>query len=126
MKRGLRKGDIILSILFVILLAVWLYMRSAGVGSDELSADIIQDGKVIRSLRLRPGMPPQEFTIERDGGWNKIRVEGEKIAVVDANCPDKYCVRRGWLKEPGSSAVCAPHRLEIRISGKSRVDGVTY
>jgi hypothetical protein len=126
MKRGLRKGDIILSILFVILLAVWLYIRSAGVGSDELSADIIQDGKVIRSLRLRPGMPPQEFTIERDGGWNKIRVEGEKIAVVDANCPDKYCVRRGWLKEPGSSAVCAPHRLEIRISGKSRVDGVTY
>ena len=126
MKRCLRKGDFILSVLFVILLAVWLYMRSAGVGSDELSADIIQDGKVIRSLKLKPGMPPQEFTVERDGGWNRIRAEGEMIAVVDANCPDKYCVRRGWLKEAGSSAVCAPHRLEIRISGKSGVDGVTY
>ena len=126
MKRGLKKGDIVLFLLFMILLALWFYMRSENVDSDDLRADIIQDGKVIRSLTLKPGMPPQEFTVERDGGWNRIRAEGEMIAVVDANCPDKYCVRRGWLKEAGSSAVCAPHRLEIRISGKSGVDGVTY
>jgi hypothetical protein len=126
MKRGLKKGDIVLFLFFMILLALWFYMRSENVDSDDLRADIIQDGKVIRSLTLKPGMPPQEFKIERDGGWNRIRAEGGRIAVVDANCPDKYCVRRGWLKGAGSSAVCAPHRLEIRISGKSRVDAVTY
>jgi hypothetical protein len=55
-----------------------------------------------------------------------LRTEDGRITVIEANCPDRDCVKRGWLKKPGDSAVCLPHRLVIRLTGESEVDGVTY
>lgn len=91
-----------------------------------LSVEILQDGRLIRKVRLEEGKLPEEFIIRSNGGYNTIRVEGIKIAVIEADCPDGDCVHRGWLKRAGDTAVCLPHRLVIRVIGDAAVDGVTY
>lgn len=62
-----------------------------------------------------------------------ILVENGRIRFEETNCPDKTCVRTGWLEEPGDSAVCLPGRFMIKIEraegiegAKDEVDGVTY
>lgn len=93
---------------------------------DEINAEIIQDGKLLQRVLLKKGDPARQLVVEYKGGRNVLKTEDGKIAVIEADCPDKDCVKRGWLKKPGDSAVCLPHRLVIRISGESETDGVTW
>ena len=96
-----------------------------------LEAEIVRDGMVIETLALTG--PPREIRVESEGaaraahGFNIIRVERGRIAVVSADCPDGACVRRGWISHAGGGAVCLPHRLVVRIKGAGGgVDGVSW
>ncbi|HAJ93962.1 MAG TPA: NusG domain II-containing protein [Synergistaceae bacterium] len=126
---GMKRGDrAMLGILMVILVAsgvVW-GTRSMTAAPDAMTAEIIQDGKLLQRVSLKKGDPAREFAIEYKGGRNRLKAEDGKIAVIEADCPDKDCVKRGWLKRPGDSAICLPHRLVIRLTGESEVDGVTW
>ena len=52
-----------------------------------------------------------------------IRAEPGRIAVVAADCPDRICVREGWLSDSASPIVCLPHRLVIRIEKNAADSG---
>ena len=86
-------------------------------------AEIIVDGEVVRTVELSED---NEFDIELGGGeFNRIRVENGRIAVIDASCPDKLCVRQGYISGGGIPIVCLPHRLSVEVTGGSGVDAVT-
>lgn len=125
MKRGDRAMLVTLMVTLVVSSVVW-GIRSMTAAPDVMSADIIQDGKLLQRVLLKKGDPAREFVIEYKGGLNRLKAEDGKIAVIEADCPDKDCVKRGWLKRPGDSAICLPHRLVIRLTGESEVDGVTW
>lgn len=125
----MRRGDrTMLKILIAILIISGFVsgMRLMIKAPVEINAEIIQDGKLLKRVLLKKGDPAREFVVEYKGGRNVLKTEDGKIAVIQADCPDKDCVKRGWLKKPGDSAVCLPHRLVIRISGESETDGVTW
>ena len=125
----MRRGDrMMLRILLVILITggVLWGTRYFTAGPEAVTAEISRNGQLIQKLLLKKGDPPKEFTVEFRGGFNRLMTEDGGIAVVDADCPDRDCVKRGWLRRPGDSAVCLPNRLVIRISGKTEVDGVTW
>ena len=125
----MRRGDRIMLRIFIVMLvtggAIW-GIRHFTVGPEAVKAEISQDGKLLRTIVLKKGDSPKEFTVEYRGGLNRLRTEDGRIAVVEADCPDRDCVKRSWLKRPGDSAVCLPNRLVIRISGQTEVDGVTW
>jgi len=126
---GMKRGDrAMLGILIIILASAGIMwgIRSMTTSPDVMTAEIIQDGKLLKRVFLKKGDPVREFIIEYKGGYNRLRTEDGGIAVIEADCPDKDCVKRGSLKKPGDSAVCLPHRLVIRLTGESEVDGVTY
>lgn len=126
---GMKRGDRgMLKILMVILVAssiVW-GIRFMTAAPDVMNVEIIQDGKLLQRVLFKKGDQAKDFIIEYKGGYNRLRTEDGRITVIEANCPDRDCVKRGWLKKPGDSAVCLPHRLVIRLTGESEVDGVTY
>lgn len=124
----MKRGDRLMFCITAALLAAALLLGAARyfcAEKDDLTAVITQNGKVLRTIRLK-GAPTEEFTLKFGGGWNKIRVSDGEIEVADADCRDRDCVRRGPLKRAGDSSVCLPHRLEIRLSGAAAVDGATY
>lgn len=125
MKRGDRAMLVTLTVILVVSSVVW-GIRSMTAAPDVMSAEIIQDGKLLKRVLLKKGDTAREFVIKYKGGLNRLKAEDGKIAVIEADCPDKDCVKRGWLKRPGDSAICLPHRLVIRLIGESEVDGVTW
>jgi hypothetical protein len=125
----MRRGDkAMLRIFLAILIAsgVLWGIRVATRNPEVMNAEITQEGKLLQRILLKKGDPVREIIIRYKGGYNKVRVEDCKISVIEADCPDEECVKRGWLERPGDSAICLPHRLEIRLTGEPEVDGVTY
>lgn len=127
----MKKGDKIAALLiicFIIISFLGSYMYKKQFKSHQSIAVIKQDGKIIKSINLKQVKAKEEFKINyKDNNYNIIAVEPGKIRFVDANCPDKLCVKEGWISEPGQIVVCLPHRLMIEIEGdKSQIDEVTY
>ncbi len=96
-------------------IAVFMVMRTLAV--EDPVAEIRLNGEVIRSISLSG---EAEFTVETEGGWNKIEVSGGAVRVTDADCPDRVCIRSGAISGGAVPIICLPHRLEIVIvSGNS-------
>ena len=125
----MRRGDRAMLLITAALLAAGVVLAAErfffAPAESGLTAVVTQDGRVLRRIRLS-GAKNEEFTLTYKGGWNRIRVSDGEIEVSDADCRDRDCVKRGPLRRAGDSAVCLPHRLEIRLSGEPEVDGATY
>ncbi len=84
-------------------------------------AQVWSRGKLMYTLDLRVD---RVLTVTTELGTNVITVKGGKIAVTQADCPDGYCVKRGFCSS-GLQIVCLPHELEIRFTGEQTADGMT-
>ena len=78
-------------------------------------AKITSKGVEVKTVDL---LIDQEFTVD---GKNTVTVSGGKIAVTWADCPDHYCMKRGFCSG-GTDIVCLPNRLVIEFLGDQEVD----
>jgi hypothetical protein len=119
MKKGDKITAIVIACIIVISsIGVFAYMNIVK-GSHHI-AEIKQDGKVIRTIDLDKIDTAEEIKITYKDGYNIIRIEKGRIRIVDADCPDKLCVKTGWITESGQSVICLPHKLIIKIQGGSK------
>ncbi len=81
------------------------------------TAEVYSDGKLVKTVSLHMD---QAFSV---AGHNTITVKDGTIAVTDADCPDGYCMKRGFCSG-GADIVCLPNRLVIHFLAESEVDGV--
>lgn len=86
-------------------------------GAEATHAQIRKDGTLIKTVNLAID---QEFSVD---GHNTVTVKDGKIAVTWADCPDGYCVSRGF-RSSGGDIVCLPNRLVISFTGEQEIDGV--
>ena len=97
-------------------LSVWLLLP----GEGAAAAQVWSDGKLLFTLDLRVD---QEKTVSTEYGTNEITVKDGKIAVTQADCPDHYCMKRGFC-DNGVQIVCLPNRLVLKFVGEQAVDAV--
>jgi len=102
-----------LIIVFISALTAFFVMRTSA--SPVTVARVYQDGVLIKEIALSDIYIAQTFYIENDRGTNVIIAENGRIRVSQADCPDKICVRQGWIKNSLFPVVCLPHRLVIEI-----------
>ena len=96
-------------------LSLWL-LRPA----PATAVEVWSEGKLIQTLSLDGD---QTVIVETATGKNIVTVKDGKVAVTEANCPDHYCIERGWCSG-GAQIVCLPNRLILKFTGESAVDGV--
>ena len=117
MKKMLKKADIVL-ICLLILLSL-LPLLAFGKPAAAVYAEIRQDGRVLEQIPLTGHAGSREIpvTFNHNGReeHNLIRIENEKIAIIEADCPDKICVQTGAISRPGEVIACLPHKLIIEI-----------
>lgn len=90
---------------------------------DTDTVEVVRDGETLYRFDMRTAKD-QSIRIEYGESYNIIEISEGKIRVSEAGCPDKTCVKMGWLKS-GAPVVCLPNRLEIGFSGgKDGVDAV--
>ena len=82
---------------------------------------VISEGKVLHTLPLSEDA---RLEIVSSYGTNVITVKNGQVAVTEADCPDHYCMDRGFCDQ-GAQIVCLPNRLVLEFTGKQSVDGIS-
>lgn len=111
---GLKKGDIGLVLLLGFIIILLLGITYHNKKSNSLIAEIKRDGNLVQNIDLNEVQKPQYIELE-NGIKMTIVAEKGRIRVLHADCPNKICVKTGWLTEPGDIAVCVPSDTTVRI-----------
>lgn len=116
MKTKLWIGIIALVAAVCLGLSLWL-LRPA----EAKQVEVWSDGKLLQTLSLAED---KTLEVRSENGVNIVTVSGGKVAVTQADCPDKYCMERGWCSG-GAQIVCLPNRLVLKFVDENTVDGVS-
>ncbi|AJD27494.1 NusG domain II-containing protein [Clostridium botulinum] len=130
----MKKGDKIVIYIVSVLLAlsvISIIFFKFFVKSENAVAVIKQNGKIIEKVDLSKVKEKRQLKINYNDkdhkGYNIIEIDKGSIRFIDADCPDKVCIKSGVLKKPGETAACLPHKLIITIEKNDKeVDEVSY
>jgi hypothetical protein len=87
-------------------------------------AIVRQNGQIFADLDLRA---KRQLEVPGPLGQTLIAIEPGRARVVSDPGPRQYCVRQGWLMRPGEIAICAPNRVSLQITGRTKVyDSISY
>ena len=103
-------------LIFAAVLAVCIFLSLPLLNQEQARyARITSHGELVKTVDLAID---QEFTVD---GKNTVTVRDGAIAVTWADCPDHYCMNRGFCTG-GTDIVCLPNRLVIEFVGEQVVD----
>ncbi len=119
MKNIIKKADIILFIVLVLLGAV-LTVGSLVGSSDKTQVLITVEGKVYGTYPLSKD---KTINIEQDGRFNQVVIEDGQVHMHEANCDNQLCVRQGTISKSSIPIVCLPNMVVVTIvNGEEEVD----
>ena len=107
------RADVLLLAVLAVLSFLPLALRPGG--APLRTAVLTVDGEVRREIPLTTHRGRETLTVETDAGSNTVTIDGNTIAVTDADCPDRICVKTGAISRRGEVIACLPHRLLIEI-----------
>lgn len=84
---------------------------------------IKSNDKILYTIDLKTA-ENKTFDIKCGGGVNTVEIKDGRIRVKDADCPDKVCVKTGWLSSSAIPIVCLPNYLVIEFKDDAEVDAV--
>lgn len=121
--RYLIAGVLVIAVLSAALSYGTIFPRQSGaVGSRAV---IKVHGRLVRRIELSKDEKKATFTLRGTMGPATVEVEGKRIRMSEAPCPDRICVARGWIEKPGESIVCIPNEIHIYIESGDALDAVT-
>lgn len=86
----------------------------------RIIATVTVSGEEVYRVELSEETPHELIELEpAEGQYNIIEVDGTRIRNKEDNSPDQLGVRRGWISQPGETAVVLPHQLIIEIHAES-------
>lgn len=107
---------IALVLLLCVCLSLWLLLP----GEPSDAVKVFSEGKLLYTLPLKEDT---QVTVTTALGTNVITVKDGKVAVTEADCPDHYCMARGYCNS-GAQIVCLPNRLVLEFTGEQALDAV--
>lgn len=110
-------GIIALALLLCAGLSLWLLLP----GAPAEAVQVFSEGKLLYTLPLNID---NQVTVTTSFGTNVVTVMDGKVAVTEADCPDHYCMERGFCNS-GAQIVCLPNRLVLQFTGAQTIDGVS-
>lgn len=110
--------------LLAVLAAVIVCFTLFGENNGKKTAYVYSGGVLIHRINL--DNTEKELRIETESGYNIISVADGKIGVIEADCPDKTCIKTGFTDSSFIPVICMPNRLEIVVKSEAtETDGVT-
>lgn len=116
-----RKDFLVFSIIFSIIFIAYLFSR---VNNSRGEIVLIQvNGRDFLHLSVN-----QNRIIKVSGplGISIIEIEDGKVRMLSSPCPDKLCIKEGYINKPGQLIVCVPNKIVIKIEGRASLDALTY
>lgn len=122
-----KRDMILIFILAAIALLTFFATRFLGQGSEANAAEISADGKLVEHIILEKAQQ-KEYTVQGPLGKTIIQVQDGEARIIDSPCPDKLCVRMGWVRAKGQSAICVPNRILLRVvsDDNNKIDSISH
>lgn len=114
-RRIFKLSDIVIAA--VILLAAVIMLINSG--SDGSYAAVYYNGEQVGSYSLfEDGFYPlEEYGVT-------LEIKDNSIRVCDSDCPDKVCVKTGFISSSKQAVVCLPNRISVRIINENNDDNI--
>lgn len=114
-RRIFKLSDIVIAAV-ILLVAVIMLINS---GEEGSYAAVYYNGEQVGSYTLFADgfYPLEEYGIT-------LEVKDNKICVFDSDCPDKVCVKTGYISSPKQTIVCLPNRISVRIINENNDDNI--
>lgn len=110
--------------LLAVLAAVIVCFTLFGSSNGKKVAYVYSGGILIHRISLEGS--DKELRVEAGDGYNIISVTDGRIGVIEADCPDKTCIKTGFTDSSFIPVICMPNRLEIVVKSEAiETDGVT-
>ena len=101
-----------LVIIFFVIIVFTFSGRSLASGQNIVK--IYHDGKLYRTLDLT-----------KDATYDildhmVVETKGRSVRVIESDCPEKLCIKSGWVSHPDIPIVCLPNKITIIIPSDGR------
>ena len=117
----MKKNDkiLIVIVLAVAVLVFLIHNLLGGKGADTVTVKV--DGKITGTYSLI-----ENQTIEINDGSNILKIEDGIADMIEADCPDKLCVKQKAVSKNGESIICLPNEVivEVESNEDSEYDAV--
>lgn len=122
MKNRMKKNDIILVFAVGIIAVVIFFIYEFVGGKDAGSVTVKVNGQVEGVYRLS-----EDQRIEINGGTNILLIENGEALMIEANCPDKLCVKQKAISKNSENIICLPNKVVVEVDGseESEFDSMT-
>ena len=114
---------IILMLIGSIIALIFQYLSRSS--ADNYVASIYQDGILIQRIPLDQNSSSYSFDITKSNSYNSysntIEIRSDSIGITAANCPDKLCVKQGFIHNSLLPITCLPNHLVIQIEKESSI-----
>lgn len=112
----IRKADIILAAILIVLGSAASYALSAG-GETGQMVYITADGREYAYYSL---MESRTVTIEQDSHINKITIKDGQVSMTFSDCSNQDCIHQGAISKTSQSIVCLPNKIVVEIHGNNQ------
>ncbi|MDO5154648.1 MAG: NusG domain II-containing protein [Eubacteriales bacterium] len=111
----MNKKDLWLILGFIMLAGVcYILFGRTRLGNQVV---IVLDGKEYGTYSLDQN---QDIMVKGEKGYNQVRIEDCMVWIVDADCPDRYCVKQGKTNDRHKSLICLPHELVVEVKSSDQ------
>jgi len=119
-----KKADIFLAVALLLLgLGSFLLLQSRQKAGDTVTVTV--DGSLYGTYPLAEDRTER---IDTALGSNTLRIEGGRVWISEADCPNHDCVEKGAIAKQGQIILCLPHKLSVTITEQEGggADAVSY
>ena len=82
-------------------------------------------GKKYARLDLSGNIVVQD-TVNTGSGIIVVEFGNKRIRILKSTCPNKICIKQGWISESGQTIACVPNRFLVVIPQESgTLDAIT-
>jgi len=124
----MKKRDFIL-IIFIILIAgsgFGLTSLLNNKNNQPLLAEISVNGNILYQINLTNIRAAETYEIPGPIGKSLVEVKVGAVRMHYSPCPDEYCMKTGWIRNPGQTIACVPNRIIIQIKAPTNyVDSIS-
>ena len=117
--------DIALALIFLAIAAAVLIGCTAGVREPGATVTVTRNGQVVAEYPLNEDAV---IPLEWQGHHNLLVIQNGEASIMEADCPDGYCMRQGPINRERQAIVCLPARLVITVTGDGEegLDAVSH
>lgn len=107
-----KKKDMVIIVLVLVVAAIMALVMNYGQGKAGGTVRIMIDGEEYGTYLI---LENRTIEVVSETGYNKVVLENGMVSMVEADCPDQYCVEHNAISKTNETIVCLPHKLVVEV-----------